>query len=109
MVSLAIGEKVSKKSISSNCVSPLATNLALYLSMEPSALCLILKTHLQPIGFFPCGRSVMVQVLFKCKASSSAFIAYIHWGCLIACLYVLGSSLRVIVEIKWRREEEILP
>ena len=36
-------------------MKPLATSLALYLSMEPSNLYLTLYTHLQPIGFLPGG------------------------------------------------------
>lgn len=63
VVNFATGEKVSKKSIPSNWVYPLATNLALCHSMEPSDLYLILKTHLHPMGFFPGGRSVTIQVL----------------------------------------------
>ena len=37
VVSLATGENVSKKSSPYICVYPLATNRALYLSMDPSA------------------------------------------------------------------------
>lgn len=52
---LIIGEKVSVKSTPSTYVSPLTTNLALYLSTLPSALYLILQTYLQSIGFLPLG------------------------------------------------------
>jgi hypothetical protein len=47
VVGLITGLNVSKKSTPS-CVKPLATSLALYLSMVPSLFFLILKIHLQP-------------------------------------------------------------
>jgi len=58
VVSLSTGEKVSIKSIPSNCMLPLATSLALCLSIVPSELNLIFKIHLHPIGFFPLRRLV---------------------------------------------------
>lgn len=61
-------------------MQPLATNLALYLSADPSTFNLILNTHLQPIGTLPGGKVVMTQVLFACKASISACIASCHLG-----------------------------
>ena len=48
-VILVTGEKVSKKSIFSFCLKPLATSLALYLSIVPSGFSFFLSTHLQPI------------------------------------------------------------
>ncbi|KAA0050389.1 uncharacterized protein E5676_scaffold2679G00030 [Cucumis melo var. makuwa] len=50
VTSLAISENVSIKSSPSCWVYPFATSLALYLSMEPSAMYLILYTHLHPMG-----------------------------------------------------------
>ena len=55
---LVIGAKVSKKS------NLLATNLALYLSIDPSRLYFFLKIHVHPIGFAPWGRSTKVHVSF---------------------------------------------
>ena len=64
-VNLAIGEKVSTKSIPSYCVYPLATSLALYLSTLPDASNFRLNIHLDPIGFRLFGRSTSVQTLFS--------------------------------------------
>jgi hypothetical protein len=48
VVGLITGLNVLKKLTPSSCVKPLATSLALYLSMVPSPFFFILKIHLQP-------------------------------------------------------------
>ncbi|GJY23175.1 hypothetical protein Tco_0396833 [Tanacetum coccineum] len=48
------------------CVNPLATSLALNLSMSPSALNLILNTHLLPIGTLPARRVVTLVISELC-------------------------------------------
>ncbi|CAL5385896.1 unnamed protein product [Camellia sinensis] len=52
-VTLVTGEKVSKKSRSTCCLKPLATSLALYLSIVPSGLSFLRRTHLHPIVLQP--------------------------------------------------------
>ena len=81
---LATGAKVSLKSIHSFWLNPLATSLALYLSTVPSALNLILKTHLELMGDFPWVRIMKVHVLLSSSALISLFIASIHLGSLDA-------------------------
>src|SRR4030066_1000899 len=72
------GEKVSKKSIFSLCVKPLATRRALYLSTVPSGFIFFLSIHLQPIGLQPGGKSTRCQVLLDSRESISSFIASCH-------------------------------
>ena len=62
MVSIrATGTNTSSKSIPYSCIYPLATSRALYLTMLPSALCLILNIYLRPIGLTPCGGTTRLQ------------------------------------------------
>ncbi|GJX68613.1 hypothetical protein Tco_0304340 [Tanacetum coccineum] len=61
----ATGTKVSWKLIPSFYVKPLATSLPLYLSRVPSALHLILYTHLHPMRILPGGNGVIVQFGWK--------------------------------------------
>src|SRR3954462_2580407 len=91
---LATGEYVSKKSIPFCWVKPLDTSLALYLSTVPSGQSFFLKTHLQPTGLHPGGRSVRIQVLFSIMDLSSLSMASFQKGDLeefIASLNELGS------------------
>ena len=67
-----------------------ATSLALYRSIDPSALYFIENTHLHPTIFFPSGNGTNLQVLFFFKASSSSCIAYAHFGSDNASSTVLG-------------------
>jgi len=56
-------------------VKPLATNLALYFSMDTSGWYFFLKIHLQPMGFAPLGKSTKVLVLFFLIESNSILMA----------------------------------
>ena len=56
-------------------VKPLATNIALYFSIDPSGWYFFLKIHLQPMSFTPLGRSTKVHVLFFLIESSSVLMA----------------------------------
>src|SRR4051812_28720876 len=85
---------VSKKSIPFCWVKPLATSLALYLSTVPSGRSFFLKTHLQPTGLHPGGRSVRIQVLLAIMDSISLSMASFQKGDseeFIASLNELGS------------------
>ena len=62
-VYLTTGEKVSLKSIPAFCLNPLATNPALYCSMDPSALYFTLKTHIESTMFCLFGGSTSSHVL----------------------------------------------
>ena len=57
--------------MSSFCIKPLGTNLALYLSMDLSYL-YFLYTHLQPMGCLWVGRGVRVHVLLASKAAMAS-------------------------------------
>jgi hypothetical protein len=57
-----MGENVSPLSILGNWVNPLATNLALYLKISPSALCFILKIYLFLIVFPSLGKGDNIHV-----------------------------------------------
>ena len=56
-VILVTGENVSKKSISSFCLKPLATSLASNFSIVPSGFNFLLSIHLHPIVLQPGGKS----------------------------------------------------
>ncbi|KAJ8754991.1 hypothetical protein K2173_015503 [Erythroxylum novogranatense] len=56
----------------------LATNLALYLSTNPSTLYLGVKIHLQSTMLFPFGLSTISHVLFFSNAFISSLIASLH-------------------------------
>ncbi|KAA0034015.1 hypothetical protein E5676_scaffold1418G00200 [Cucumis melo var. makuwa] len=60
------------------CLNLFATNLALYLSTDPSGLSFFLKTHLQPIALHPRGKSTRCQVLLDSRESISSLIASCH-------------------------------
>ena len=72
------GEKVSKKSMFSLCLKPLATRRALYLSIVPSGFSFFFKIHLQPIGLQPGGKSTKCQVLLVSRDYISSLIASCH-------------------------------
>lgn len=77
-VILVTGEKVSKKSIFSLCLKPLATRQALYLSIVPSGFSLFFKIYLQLISLQPVGKSIKCQVLLDSRESISSLIASLH-------------------------------
>ena len=79
-----MGEKVSIKSTISCWVKFFATKRALYLSIEPFALYLILYTHLQPIKHFLGGKLVRDHVELTSKAWSSMHVASYHSGIIVA-------------------------
>lgn len=60
-------------------MNPLATNLALYLSIDPSALYFTEYKHLQPTGFFSVGRMTNSQLLFLFNASISRSMVCFHF------------------------------
>lgn len=61
-------QQVSSQSMSHSCENPRVTNLALYLSMDPS-LCFILYSYLQEMGFTPFsdGSSSILSLLICCR------------------------------------------
>ena len=59
---------------------------------EPSALSLVLRTHLQPTRGAPGGREVKVQVLFESKAFYSSCIAVNQMGDEIASFTEVGGE-----------------
>ncbi|KAL7678487.1 hypothetical protein Plhal304r1_c104g0175581 [Plasmopara halstedii] len=61
------------------CLNPLATSRALYFSTDPSALRLILKTHLVPIACCPFGNFATRNTPRCCIESSSALMALRQW------------------------------
>lgn len=77
-VILVTGEKVSKKSMFSLCLKPLATRRALYLSIVQSGFSFFFKTHLQPIGLQLGGKSTKCKVLLVSRDSISSLIASCH-------------------------------
>jgi len=71
-------------------VKPFATNLALYLSMDPSGWYFFLKDP----GFAPLEKSTKVQVLFFWIDSISVLMALSHYfasGTLVASRKLVGS------------------
>lgn len=52
-----VGAKFSMKSNPGRWLKPCATSRALYRSIEPSSVRLILRTHLEPTGTVPYGSS----------------------------------------------------
>jgi len=54
--------------VPSTWVKPLATKQALYCSMVPSKLYLILYIQQQPIGLYPGGRETICHVLLRSRA-----------------------------------------
>lgn len=78
VTNLATGEKVSIKSMPSCWLKPFDTKRALCLSMDPYALLLILKTHLQPNAFMSAGKGTTDQVLFVSNACNSSVIVVHH-------------------------------
>lgn len=51
-------ERVKDNINPTDCNKPFVTRRALYVSTEPFVLCLILKSHLQPIDDLPGGKVV---------------------------------------------------
>jgi len=104
VVSFATSVCVSWKSIPSSCVKPFAIKCALYLSIDPSALCFNLSTHLHPMVEQLARRSTMVQVLFCSSTDNFVFIASFRFGSWLASLKDFGSLLLSILWItywKW--------
>ena len=61
------------------------------MSIDPSALYLIVKTHLHPIGCFPFGSSITSHISFVCSAIISSSIAAAHLGSFKASLTQVGA------------------
>nr|GEY52215.1 hypothetical protein [Tanacetum cinerariifolium] len=78
----------------------LATNLALYLSIVPSGLYLIVNTQRHQTDFFPSGKTQVSHVLFFSRALISSFIAFLQCLDFYACSIVVGTSLEYNDEIK---------
>lgn len=74
--------------------------------MVPSALSLILNTHLQSIGILPGGNSVTIQVPLASKATSYMSIASIHFGFFAAWAYDVGSMMVLIECIRCLMDDE---
>ena len=62
VVGFITGLNVSSKSTLGTCVKPLATNLALNLSMLPSSLYFMFYNHFDPTTFSFCGLGTNYQV-----------------------------------------------
>lgn len=90
VVGLITRLKVYLKSTLGRWWNPLATNLALNLSMVPTTFLFTLKTHLLPITFYFDG-GTNAQVLFLIKALNSLSIASLHFLCFMACDTQVGS------------------
>ena len=71
----------------------MATSLTLYLSNVPSALCLVVNTHLHPTFLLPLGRSTSSQVLFFFNAIIS-FFSFFDW---IQCTHFFQHSFLPIL------------
>lgn len=93
VVGLTTGLKVSWKSNPAIWWKPLATSRALCLYTDPSAFCLILKTHLHPMGCLSGGSGTRDQVEFLCKAIYSSLIAFLHCSNWSASLTEVGASV----------------
>lgn len=78
IVGLTTGLNVSQKSHPGTCEHHLPTNIPFWRAIVPSRLCLILKSHLQPITFLPGGKGTKVQVWLRIKASYSSWTAIFH-------------------------------
>ena len=105
------GEKVSLKSIPSFWVKPLATRRALYLSTLPFESLLVLKIHLQPMGFAPSGNGTSSQTLLSCIDLYSSFMASIHFWELELCMAwwkLIGSSSTIPMpsSCSWRNTKK---
>src|SRR6266404_5796537 len=77
-------------------MNPRATSCALYLSMVPSALRLMRKTHFELMMFLLVGRGIVLQVLACSRVLIFLSIAAFQSGqseCERASLTVVGSSL----------------
>ena len=73
------GEKILLKSTPSSCINPLATSLALNLTLSlPGASYFFLKIYLQSTTFRLLGLSTSLYVLFLCNDWISSFIVTIH-------------------------------
>lgn len=92
VTNFATREKVSKKSSPSTCVLPRITKHALYRSMDPSDLSLILYTHLHPKAFLETSKVVSFHVPFISRGTISSFIAKRHRGYLIASENLVGQQ-----------------
>lgn len=91
VVILATGANVWSKSRPGICRHPRMTNLALFLSNDPSEWFLVLYNHFVPIAFLPGGKSVMCQVSLSYRAVNSSFIADTQQVCWAASLKDVGS------------------
>lgn len=92
VVGLITGPKVSKKSTPRFWVNPFATSLALCLSIVPSVLYLVQKTHLLLTKFIYAVLGTKVQILFLRSPENSSFIALCHIGCWSVEAIDLGVS-----------------
>ena len=81
-------------------MNPLVTNRAFHLSILSSALYLMINNHLQPIGFLPCGSSVILQVLFFSNVFISTLTTFDHFGLFHASWIVVGICMLSRVDTK---------
>jgi hypothetical protein len=92
-------EYVSLKSMSSLCVNPCATSLALYLTTSLFSFCLQIKTHLNPTRWILGGVGItFLNTSLFLSESSSALIASFHLiqskHCLHSAMVLRSGSLR---------------
>ena len=83
---MKLEKKVSLKLIPSFLVNPLATRRALYLSTLPLESRLVLKNHLQPMGFIPYSNGTSSRTLLSCMDLYPSLIASIHFSELGSCM-----------------------
>ena len=74
-------------------MKPFVINRALYLSIEPSGLTLIVNTHLHLTTLLPRGNSTKLHVSFFSRAHISSRTTFFHSGTDKASSIVLGTSI----------------
>ena len=89
---LTTGAKMSKKSTSSFCSKPRATNLVLYLGGLPLLFLFTLKNHFEEMAFLWGGSWTRVQVLLLRMESISTCMAALQRGLLCTCWKVSSGS-----------------
>ena len=99
VVDLITGLNVSVKSLPCCWWKPRATNLALYLSMEPSGKYFIVKIHLHPTMFWWRRGGTSSWVPLRIWALISSIIAALHFGSFNASATVLGIEGFVLVSV----------
>jgi len=88
---LTTSVKVYLKSTPRHWVNLFATRPALYLSIEPSRLCLIQNIYLHAMILWCLGGGTSDHVPFRLRVSNSSKIAFLQCVCCITSLTIDGS------------------